>query len=83
MINPFKTSLLLLATLILFSNQPQVKAEREVSALPVLQPNLVALEEEVRVWPVEPDPALLSLTAPLPVISTPTLPELEPQTQVH
>jgi hypothetical protein len=45
MINPLKTSILLLASLVLFSHQPQLKTALKVSALPILQNTLVALRK--------------------------------------
>lgn len=45
MINPLKTSVLLLASLVLFSHQPQLKTALKVSALPILQNTLVDLRK--------------------------------------
>ncbi len=81
MINPLNTSILLLATLVLFYHQPQFKAELKASALPSPQANLVASGKRVHVWTTGSKTALQALTSSLPAISAPVLTKLTSQTQ--
>jgi hypothetical protein len=76
MINPLKTSILLLASLVLFSNQPQFKAERKVSALSVFQPNPTDVRQQIPVWTGNTNPTFPALPSSLPAIAAPVLPKL-------
>jgi hypothetical protein len=78
-INPLKTSILLLASLVLFSNQPQFKAERKVSSVSVFQPNPVDVRQQMPGWTGNSNPAFQALPSPLPAIAAPALPNLTSQ----
>lgn len=76
MINPLKTSILLLASLVLFSNQPQFKAERKVSSLSVFQPNPVDVRKQIPVWTGNSNITFQALPSSFPAIVAPVLPRL-------